>query len=66
MRGELNSFGTFGQQGNGLHRNGKAVTWIGWPRADVTETIDTQLSRVLWQLQQKSSDFERYIYFSEI
>jgi malate dehydrogenase (oxaloacetate-decarboxylating)(NADP+) len=29
---------------------------------DVTETIDTQHSRVLWQLQQKTSDLERYIY----
>jgi malate dehydrogenase (oxaloacetate-decarboxylating)(NADP+) len=33
---------------------------------DVTETIDTQLSRVLWQLQQKSSDLERYIYLMNL
>src|SRR5262249_15645129 len=29
---------------------------------DVTESIETQLSRVLWQLKQKTSDLERYIY----
>jgi malate dehydrogenase (oxaloacetate-decarboxylating)(NADP+) len=33
---------------------------------DVTETIDTQLSRVLWQLQQKTSDLERYIYLMNL
>src|ERR1700756_4046349 len=33
---------------------------------DATETIDTQLSRVLWQLQQKSSDLERYIYLMNL
>jgi malate dehydrogenase (oxaloacetate-decarboxylating)(NADP+) len=33
---------------------------------DVTETIDTQLSRVLWQLQQKASDLERYIYLMNL
>src|SRR6201987_6205819 len=29
---------------------------------DVTESIETQLSRVLWQLDQKPSNFERFIY----
>src|ERR1700752_2040398 len=29
---------------------------------DVTEPIETQLSRVLWQLDQKTSDLERYVY----
>jgi malate dehydrogenase (oxaloacetate-decarboxylating)(NADP+) len=29
---------------------------------NVTESIETQLSRVLWQLDQKTSDLERYIY----
>src|SRR5215468_5804225 len=29
---------------------------------DITESIETQLSRVLWQLDQKTSDLERYIY----
>ena len=33
---------------------------------NVTETIDTQLSRVLWQLQQKTSDLERYIYLMNL
>jgi malate dehydrogenase (oxaloacetate-decarboxylating)(NADP+) len=33
---------------------------------DVTETIDTQLSRVLWQLQQKTSHLERYIYLMNL
>jgi malate dehydrogenase (oxaloacetate-decarboxylating)(NADP+) len=33
---------------------------------DVTETIDTQLSRVLWQLQQETSDLERYIYLMNL
>jgi malate dehydrogenase (oxaloacetate-decarboxylating)(NADP+) len=33
---------------------------------DATETIDTQLSRVLWQLQQKTSDLERYIYLMNL
>jgi malate dehydrogenase (oxaloacetate-decarboxylating)(NADP+) len=33
---------------------------------DVTETIDTQLSRVLWQLQQKTSDLERCIYLMNL
>ena len=33
---------------------------------DVTETIDTQLSRVLWQLQEKTSDLERYIYLMNL
>ena len=33
---------------------------------DVTETIDTQLSRVLWQIQQKTSDLERYIYLMNL
>ncbi|MBV8227719.1 MAG: oxaloacetate-decarboxylating malate dehydrogenase, partial [Verrucomicrobia bacterium] len=33
---------------------------------DVTETIDTQLSRVLWQLEQKTSDLERYIYLMNL
>src|SRR6201997_5122295 len=33
---------------------------------DVTESIETQLSRVLWQLQQKTSDLERYIYLMNL
>src|ERR1700751_2592904 len=33
---------------------------------DVTQTIDTQLSRVLWQLQQKTSALERYIYLMNL
>lgn len=33
---------------------------------DVTESIDTQLSRVLWQLKQKTSDLERYIYLMNL
>ena len=33
---------------------------------DVTETIDTQLSRVLLQLQHKNSDLERYIYLMNL
>ena len=33
---------------------------------DITETIDTQLSRVLWQLGQKTSDLERYIYLMNL
>jgi malate dehydrogenase (oxaloacetate-decarboxylating)(NADP+) len=33
---------------------------------DVTETIETQLSRILWQLQQKTSDLERYIYLMNL
>ena len=33
---------------------------------DATETIDIQLSRVLWQLQQKTSDLERYIYLMNL
>jgi malate dehydrogenase (oxaloacetate-decarboxylating)(NADP+) len=33
---------------------------------EVTETVDTQLSRVLWQLQQKTSDLERYIYLMNL
>src|SRR6201984_1937851 len=33
---------------------------------DVTETIDTQLSRVLWQLDQKTSNLERYIYLMNL
>jgi malate dehydrogenase (oxaloacetate-decarboxylating)(NADP+) len=33
---------------------------------DVTESIETQLSRVLWQLDQKASDLERYIYLMNL
>jgi malate dehydrogenase (oxaloacetate-decarboxylating)(NADP+) len=33
---------------------------------DVTESIETQLSRVLWQLQQKTSDLERYVYLMNL
>jgi malate dehydrogenase (oxaloacetate-decarboxylating)(NADP+) len=33
---------------------------------DVTESIETQLSRVLWQLDQKTSDLERYIYLMNL
>ena len=33
---------------------------------DVTESVETQLSRVLWQLQQKTSDLERYIYLMNL
>lgn len=33
---------------------------------DVTETIETQLSRVLWQLKQKTSDLERYVYLMNL
>ena len=33
---------------------------------DVTETIDTQLSRVLRQLDQKTSNLERYIYLMNL
>ncbi len=33
---------------------------------DVTESIETQLSRVLLQLKQKSSDLERYIYLMNL
>lgn len=33
---------------------------------DVTESIETQLSRVLWQLEQKTSDLERYIYLMNL
>lgn len=33
---------------------------------DVTETIETQLSRVLWQLQEKTSDLERYLYLMNL
>jgi malate dehydrogenase (oxaloacetate-decarboxylating)(NADP+) len=33
---------------------------------DVTESIDTQLSRVLWQLKEKTSDLERYIYLMNL
>src|SRR5579864_2104091 len=33
---------------------------------DVTESIETQLSRVLWQLKQKTSDLERYIYLMNL
>jgi malate dehydrogenase (oxaloacetate-decarboxylating)(NADP+) len=33
---------------------------------DATESIETQLSRVLWQLKQKTSDLERYIYLMNL
>jgi malate dehydrogenase (oxaloacetate-decarboxylating)(NADP+) len=33
---------------------------------DVTESIETQLSRVLWQLDQKTSNLERYIYLMNL
>ena len=33
---------------------------------DVTESIETQLSRVLWQLDQKTSDLERYVYLMNL
>ena len=33
---------------------------------DVTESIETQLSRVQWQLDQKTSDLERYIYLMNL
>ena len=33
---------------------------------DVTEPIETQLSRVLWQLDQKTSNLERYIYLMNL
>src|ERR1700751_5489691 len=33
---------------------------------DVTEPIETQLSRVLGQLQQKTSDLERYVYLMNL
>src|SRR6201988_4116874 len=33
---------------------------------DVTEPIETQLSRVLWQLDQKTSDLERYIHLMNL
>ena len=33
---------------------------------DVTESIETQHSRVLWQLSQKTSDLERYIYLMNL
>src|SRR5246500_3539709 len=33
---------------------------------DVTESIETQLSRVLWQLDQKPSNLERYIYLMNL
>src|SRR5246127_3584133 len=33
---------------------------------DVTESIETQLSRVLWQLDQKTSNLERYVYLMNL
>src|SRR5262249_16161499 len=33
---------------------------------DVTESIETQHSRVLWQLAQKTSDLERYVYLMNL
>jgi len=33
---------------------------------DVTELIETQHSRVLWQLDQKTSDLERYVYLMNL
>src|SRR6516165_12725591 len=33
---------------------------------DVTETIETQLARVLLQLKEKSSDLERFIYLMNL
>src|SRR6201984_2795421 len=36
------------------------------PVPDVTESIETQLSRVLWQLDQKTSNLERYIYLMNL
>jgi malate dehydrogenase (oxaloacetate-decarboxylating)(NADP+) len=33
---------------------------------DVTESIETQLSKVLWQLDQKTSNLERYIYLMNL
>jgi malate dehydrogenase (oxaloacetate-decarboxylating)(NADP+) len=33
---------------------------------EVTESIETQHSRVLWQLDQKTSDLERYIYLMNL
>src|SRR5246500_1421727 len=33
---------------------------------DVTESIETQLSRVLWQLDQKPSNLERYVYLMNL
>src|SRR5262249_26806811 len=33
---------------------------------DVTESVETQLSRVLWQLDQKTSDLERYVYLMNL
>src|SRR5215831_17246497 len=33
---------------------------------DVTESIETQQARVLWQLDQKTSDLERYIYLMNL
>jgi malate dehydrogenase (oxaloacetate-decarboxylating)(NADP+) len=33
---------------------------------EVTESVETQLSRVLWQLDQKTSDLERYVYLMNL
>ena len=33
---------------------------------DVTESVETQHARVLWQLEQKTSDLERYIYLMNL